>query len=174
MQNQSIESYCLFCKTNQDDKVVSFLEKKGYTAISPKAERWMTGEKKTVIKMLPGYVFFESTTQPAWTSVIAEPAVLKVLQYDDGNRALKGDDLAFWCWLKQYDGFIRMSNAIQVGTKIEFVDGPLRDMTGSITAVNKKRRQVQVSTGNGALITSRIWCSINIIRPVTIDNGKGL
>ena len=61
-----------------------------------------------------------------------DSAVLKLLSYGDGEYALRGTDLEFMDWIKKNNGIIEMSSAVKVGSMIEFVSGPLKDMNGKI------------------------------------------
>ena len=93
---------------------------------------------------MPGYVFFDADTEPAWNRILKDSAVLKLLSYGDGEYALRGTDLEFIDWIKKNNGIIEMSSAVKVGSMIEFVAGPLKDMNGKIIKINRSRRQVQV------------------------------
>lgn len=64
-----------------------------------------------------------------------------------------------------------MSKVIQVGTKLQFVDGPLKDMDGRIVKVNKNRKQVQVSIGEEENLMRTVWCSIEYIE-ATVDTDR--
>lgn len=56
-----------------------------------------------------------------------------------------------------------MSSAVKVGSMIEFVAGPLKDMNGKIIKINRSRRQVQVSFGSENGIISKVWCSMEFV-----------
>lgn len=112
---------------------------------------------------MPGYVFFDADTEPAWNQILKDSAVLKLLSYGDGEYALRGADLEFIDWIKKNNGIIEMSSAVKVGSMIEFVAGPLKDMNGKIIKVNRSRRQVQVSFGSENGIISKVWCSMEFV-----------
>ena len=48
---------------------------------------------------MPGYVFFDADTEPAWNRILKDSAVLKLLSYGDGEYALRGTDLEFIDWI---------------------------------------------------------------------------
>lgn len=112
---------------------------------------------------MPGYVFFDADTEPAWNRILKDSAVLKLLSYGDGEYALRGTDLEFIDWIKKNNGIIEMSSAVKVGSMIEFVVGPLKDMNGKIIKINRSRRQVQVSFGSENGIISKVWCSMEFV-----------
>ena len=119
--------------------------------------------KKTARRLMPGYVFFDADTEPAWNRILKDSAVLKLLSYGDGEYALRGTDLEFIDWIKKNNGIIEMSSAVKVGSMIEFVAGPLKDMNGKIIKINRSRRQVQVSFGSENGIISKVWCSMEFV-----------
>lgn len=138
--------------------------------LAPLAVRYQPGThgtKRTKARLLPGYVFFDYDGTPDWDTIVRHTAVLKVLRYEDGARALRGDDLKFVNWLKRYEGMIDVSEVIKVGTKIAFVSGPLLGMEANVIKVNKSRKQVQIALGGDDAIFRNIWCSIEYIESNT-------
>ena len=138
--------------------------------LAPLAVRYQPGThgtKRTKARLLPGYVFFDYDGTPDWGTIVRHTAVLKVLRYEDGARALRGDDLKFVNWLKRYEGMIDVSEVIKVGTKIAFVSGPLLGMEANVIKVNKSRKQVQITLGGEDAIFRNIWCSIEYIESNT-------
>ena len=99
-----------------------------------------------------------SNRTPAYSSV------LKILHYQDETPELRGADLDFVTWLKQYEGLIDVSEVVKVGTKIAFVSGPLMGMEAQVLKVNKSRRQVQISVGGEGNMFHTIWCAIEYIQ----------
>lgn len=138
--------------------------------LAPLAVRYKPGTqgtKRTKARLLPGYVFFDYDGTPDWDTIVRHTAVLKALRYEDGARALRGDDLKFVNWLKRYEGMIDVSEVIKVGTKIAFVSGPLLGMEANVIKVNKSRKQVQIALGGDDAIFRNIWCSIEYIESNT-------
>lgn len=142
------------------------LKNEGFPAIAPTVMHWTGGSaqpKKTARRLMPGYVFFDADTEPMWNRILKDSAVLKLLSYGDGEYALRGTDLEFIDWIKKNNGIIEMSSAVKVGSMIEFVAGPLKDMNGKIIKINRSRRQVQVSFGSENGIISKVWCSMEFV-----------
>ena len=170
MEETREHTYCLFCISGQESKVMAMLKSHGYIPLAPLVMHWKPEAgrlKKSARRLLPGYVFFEADADPDWQSIRADEAVLRILQYDDGERAMRDSDAAFVAWLKKYDGTIEISQAVRVGTKLEFIGGPLKDMEGKIVKVNKGRRQVQIALGDEQSMMRTIWCSIEYIEEYT-------
>lgn len=161
-----MESYCLFCKSGQEGLIIELLKRSGYSAFSPLAVRSKPeagGLRQTKARLLPGYVFFDADDVPDWETVRRYSGVLKVLRYEDGNCALRGEDLAFVKWLRRYEGLIDVSQVIKVGTKIAFVGGPLVGMEAKVLKVNKSRKTVQIALGGEDAMFRNIWCSIEYV-----------
>ncbi len=171
MNSSLKQTYCLFCRAGQENKVMQKLKRDGFEVLSPQVMRWRPDGnclRKTAARLMPGYVFFEAEAKPCWPDILSYPGVLRALGYADGERALRGSDLDFVAWLKRYDGMIEISQVVQIGTKIEFVSGPLKDMAGKVMKVNKNRKQVQVAIQSDAIhgeetLMRTIWCSIEYI-----------
>ena len=149
---------------------MDFLKLFGADPLAPLAVRYQAGThgvKRARARLLPGYVFFDFDGTPDWDTIRRHSAILKVLHYEDGTRALRGEDLNFLNWLKRYEGMIDVSEVIKVGTKIAFVSGPLVGMEANVLKVNKSRKQVQIALGGEDAIFRNIWCSIEYIESYT-------
>ena len=159
--------YCLFCKAGQEQNVIRMLEERGARPLAPLVVHLQPGEKgleRARRRLLPGYVFFEQEEIPDWPGIIRYSSVLKILHYQDETPELRGADLDFVTWLKQYEGLIDVSEVVKVGTKIAFVSGPLMGMEAQVLKVNKSRRQVQISVGGEGNMFHTIWCAIEYIQ----------
>ena len=149
---------------------MEMLRQQGAVPLSPLVIRPQPGKKgiaRAHARLLPGYVFFDYGGAPAWEDILRFSSVLKALQYEDGERALRNEDLAFVQWLKQYEGLIDVSQVVKVGTKIAFVSGPLMGMEGRVLQVNRSRRQVQIAVGDEGALFHSIWCAIEYIQDNT-------
>lgn len=160
--------YCVFCKTGFEDGVEESLKQFGYAAMLPKLKKWERANGRLVEKqrcLLPGYVFFEAAAGEDIARAGHIPNAIKLLQYDDGEYALRGKDLEFIEWLRKHDCIIESTKVIKEGTKIRFIEGPLCELDGKVIKVNKSRRQVQIELNNANGILSTIWCAIEYIEP---------
>ena len=168
MESTNKDVYCLFCVTGGEGSIIKNLQRLGYNALSPIVLKWKpvgSKMKKSPSRLLPGYVFFEAEKEctPEWPNIRSIQKVLRILQYDDGGRALRDSDNAFYQWLKSYSGVIDVSQAVQEGTKIRFVSGPLKDLNGTVVKVNKSRKQVAVNLGSDSAIRL-VWCGIEYVQ----------
>ena len=162
-----MESYCLFCKSGQEGRIIELLNRSGYSAFSPLSVRnkpEVGGLRRTKARLLPGYVFFEQEDEPDWAGISRYSAVLKVLHYQDETPELRGEDLSFVRWLKLQEGLIDVSEVVKVGTKIAFVSGPLLGMEGQVLKVNKGRRQVQIVVGGEGNLFHTLWSAVEYVQ----------
>jgi transcription antitermination factor NusG len=113
--------------------------------------------------LLPGYVFFISEGEPRWEDVRKCRDVVRVLEYGDGSRSLRGKDLEFVKLLKQAPREIGIARAVEVGKKIRIIDGPFADCGGKIVKVNKRNRSAAVQI-EGEDTTWTVWVSFEIVR----------
>lgn len=162
-----ISTYCLQCRAGQEGKLTRHFEAMGYAVLAPYAVRgvWRReAHRRERRRLLPGYLFLTGEKAPERGEIGRLAGAIRVLQYEDGEKALRGDDLAFVAWLRQNDGVIDVSRAYQEGTHIRIVDGPLRYYAGSIVKVDKKRKSVAVKVGVPGE-EKLVWCSIELIEP---------
>jgi len=159
-------AYCLFCISRYTDDVVRRLDGLGYESVSPllvcdvfKAGSYVR-EKRA---LLPGYVFFYTDLQqPNWREISKIANVIRPLEYCDGCRTLRGEDLRFAFWIRSHGGLIEISKALRVGTKISIISGPLKEYEGFIMEVNKKRRVAAVQIGLDGQI-KKVWMAFECI-----------
>ncbi len=173
--NASTDTYCLFCATGREGAVADKLFHMGYPALSPVVMKWrpVGGKLRRVpTRLLPSYVFFDAAQEQdiAWERITALPDVLRVLHYGDGARALRGGDLEFLSWIRRNEGTIDISRAVQVGSRIQFIDGPLKEFGGLVVKVNKNRKQVAINIGDESL-AKLVWCAIEYVE-ANMEDGQ--
>ena len=158
---------CFFCRGGKEADVVrrfrdAFPDAR---AIFPTCTRYRRTKDSAVeehVPLLPGYVFFEVAAArraaPAPLSVQRLQAiedallafsrrahVLKLLRYTNQDWRLQGSDDAFAKVLFDAGGNIGLSQAyFDEGDRIRVLSGFLKDYTGSVTRVNRKKRTVEV------------------------------
>jgi transcription antitermination factor NusG len=178
-------TYCLFCRSGQEGHVIQRLSDMGYATLAPRVKHWKggqgngaSGERRL---LLPGYVFFERDpssglpegADPDWNSIRRISGVIRILEYQNGQRALRDSDLSFVRWLRSLGSMVEMSLAIRVGTKVNFITGPLREMQGQVVSVNTKRKVAAVRFGGGDSLFKTVWCSFDYVES-NISNSEDL
>ena len=174
-ENESLPLGCVFCKTGFEESTARLLRATPLmhrVFVPRKVEhRSQNGVKSTVRKVLfPGYVFFEA--EPEWRPPLLlyhADYVLRLL-HREGDWHLYGDDEAFARWLLRHDGLLDMSQAYREGTRVVIKSGPLKELEGVITKVDRHNRNGQITVDLFGRKTS-VWLAFEIIDPV--ENGIG-
>lgn len=166
---------CIFCKSGQEEAAVRLLNATPgmIRAFVPRKveHRSEKGVKSTVKKVLfPGYVFFqaEENWAPTLTMYYAD-YILRLLQ-TAGSWKLKGDDEALARWLLEHDGLLDLSKAYQVGTRVVIKSGPLKELEGVITKVDRHNRNGMVTLGLFGRQTN-VWLAFELVKEID-ENGK--
>ena len=113
--------------------------------------------------MLPGYVFlYMNVTRGRFDDILRLQHVIRLLTYNDGTSALIGHDLEFADLLRRLDGQIDVMKAVQIGDRIEIIDGVFKQLHGTITRMDRRRKTICVSLETeGAL--RQIWLAYEIV-----------
>jgi hypothetical protein len=82
--------------------------------------------------------------------------VIRFLQNSYGDYALTADNERLARWLLKYDGYIGLSKAVNVGTRIVAKEGPLRDYIGVIRRIDKHRRNAGIEFDFGGM-AMKMW-----------------
>jgi len=156
---------CLFCLTGQELNVARGAEDRWdiVSARPVSVLKWRTshGRKRLEPEVIfPSYVFFEAADGFEPVGRLPE-GCLKVLRSGDGDWRLTGYDAWFACWLLDQDGRIGLSQAKKAGDRIQFQQGPLKDLEGSVVRVDRRGRSGLVELNvNGRVL--RAWLSFEL------------
>jgi len=160
-----INYYCIFCETSKELIVEKILKGLGLNVISALVERniFKNGEWiRELRSIIPGYVFFESNCEPDWKKIIENTFIYYPLRYSDKSKNLKNNDLIFIKWLKGQNGSVKISKVMEIGNKIQILEGPLKEFEGQIIKINKKQKCACVKI-DGEGLKSTAWLSYEII-----------
>lgn len=160
-----MNTYCIFCRTGFENQVEAFLKKNGLAVISSIVERNVMKHRKPHKEfrpLIPGYVFFESDSEPAWMELRQSEYIFYPLRYADNQARLRGKDLEFVRWLKRHDGAIGISKAMQAGNRVRILDGPLKEYEGRITKINKRQKCAEIEIG-AETIVRKVWLNYEIV-----------
>ena len=140
---------CLFCRTGKEEAVAKEVQAAHaqVRAVAASKEKHKTrhGEKTKIREVfLPGYVFFETPQDMSALDWLPKTDVIRLLQYGDGLWKLSGEDREFARWLFRYGGLLRFSEAYKVGDRVRITSGPLKDMEGWITKLDRRGKSAQV------------------------------
>lgn len=162
-----IYSYCISCRTGRESRAAYLIQEAlQIKSIAPvKVKREWRGNRweQLNLSLLPGYIFAYSDIKLDLRQVDGLPHVLRVLKYADGNSVLCGRDQAFAFWLMRHNGIVGLSSAILQGDRVKVVSGPLKDLAGMITKVDKRRQIAKVSFESFGSV-KYFWLSFEILR----------
>jgi transcription antitermination factor NusG len=85
---------------------------------------------------------------------------------------MRGSDLKFIQWLLRKNGVFEISKAIQEGSWVKIVSGPLQKYGGKIIRLNKKRHCAEIEIETFGTI-NKVWLSYELIeikKPLSQSN----
>lgn len=145
----SLKFGCVFCQTGHEDAAMRYMvesENVFKAFVAKKSEhRSRNGIKSVVEKIIfPGYVFFianqEWAPKPDYKG---KNYIIRLLTIENSWH-LKGTDEEFVRWLWERDGLLGLSKAYKEGDRVMIQQGPLKDLEGYITKVDRHNRNGQV------------------------------
>jgi hypothetical protein len=140
---------CVFCTTGNETAIAEELSRMdGVTAIVAKKQKkeWRRGTWCEVRKvLLPGYVFLYRHSALLAPAVSAKLQSMRVLKYNDGSTLLIGRDRQFADWLWKQGGVIGISTALHRGSDVEITGGPLAELDGIITRIDRRKQIAKVT-----------------------------
>lgn len=161
---------CLFCRTGKEESVVALVEENGWgRALFAKRMKRLRNGQEWFFKpapLLPGYVFvYSSGENIPHESFLGLQDVIRVLQYGPRMDKLVGRDLEFAHWLWKLNGEVGVMKAVEVGDRVEIVDGAFKQLQGTITKLDRRRKVVRVSLSTDGAIR-QIWLAYEIVSSV--------
>jgi transcription antitermination factor NusG len=161
-QSPQLTAYCIQCDTGYELYTSSLIEElfrdvKAYAVVQEKHQS-KAGVKSIVrMNLLPGYVFLYSHKSPPFREILPLHHVYRFLSYGDFEEyGLRGTDLDFAMWVLRHEGLLTSSKAVQIGSKVHIVQGPLSDAVGTIEKVDRHNRNVCLSISFDGNM-KRVW-----------------
>lgn len=149
-EQQSDTAYgCVFCITGKEQQVAERIQAAcpEVCAIVMRQLKYRTCKKvKTREESIafPGYVFFKAPAELEPLRQFPRQNLIRVLQSGDSKWQLTGEDKRFIKWIFRYDGLLGFSQAYREGDQVRIISGPLKDMEGKVTRVDKRGCSGQV------------------------------
>ena len=167
---------CVFCITGKEREVAERIQRVcpeiRATAVMQEKYKSVDGKKSRIqAVLLPGYVFFEAPDDAGAVIRFPKMDIIRVLRGNDIDWQLAGGDLEFARWVFGYQGVLGFSTAYREGARIRIVSGPLKDMEGMITRIDRRGRSGQVTVKfNGRDV--KLWLGFDLIDPLPeLDGG---
>lgn len=166
---------CLFCQTGKEALVAGVINANewGYAIFPQRVKtvirkgQWSEAERP----LLPGYVFVYNDGQDYdYGSIRCLSGVIKVLTYDDtGTHLLRGEDLKLADWFWRKGGMIGPVEAIQLGDRVEIVDGVFKELRGKITRMDRRRKTFCIELDGASSIRS-LWLTYEVVKKLEDEN----
>lgn len=121
--------------------------------------------------LLPGYLIFACAPDFQPNQLYRLRNVKRLLRYKNDEWQLQGEDLEFAQWVVRLNGEIGLSMAVQEGTTIRIVSGPLKDCEGKILKIDKHRRNCLVTLGFDQQLL-KTWLAFDWLEPLDQKLGS--
>ena len=118
--------------------------------------------------MLYGYVLLETPGNAVLHEAHKQVDSITILTDTDGDWRLYGKDGEYARWAFSYHGLIGLSSAYRVGEQIHIVDGPLKDLEGKISHIDRCNHGGQVTLQVWGKVL-KVWLGFEIIEEHTAD-----
>lgn len=175
-KNRKVSYGCIFCVTGKERYIAEYMERcdphiraRAVCQTKRFTSRGQTYTKNEVL--LRGYVLFEAAEGLDIARALPRDDVIAVLRYADGEWRLLGADEDYARWVFRHDGLIGLSKAHQIGDHIHIIDGPLKDLEGKITRIDRRNRSGQVTICFGGK-EIRVWLGFEIIEEQPVHERK--
>lgn len=158
---------CVFCQTGREEEVAKRIQRVCpdvyATAVLQEKHKSVNGKKTRITAvMLPGYVFFDAPNDPTIVLGFPRADVIRILRGNERDWQLTGEDHSFARRVFFYQGCLGFSKAYREGERIRIVSGPLKDMEGMISRIDRRGRSGQVTMRfDGREI--KMWLGFEII-----------
>lgn len=168
---------CVFCKTGSEEATACMLNATPHmirALVPKKLQHHSERGVKSIVKrvLFPGYVFFQA--EERWIFArrrFHADSVLRLL-CKDGDWRLRGDDEKYVRFILEHDGLLEMSKAYQVGTRVVFKSGPLKELEGIVTKVDRHNRNGMVTLNMFGRETS-VWLPFEMLEEKNVRPFAG-
>lgn len=164
---------CIFCLTGKEIAVAADIQRRcaQIRAIAVRQNKRFTHGGVTTLRevvLLYGYVLLEAPENAVLHEALKQVDSITILTDTDGDWRLYGKDEDYARWAFSYHGLIGLSRAYRVGEQIQIVDGPLKDLEGKISRIDRRNRSGQVTLQFwGKEI--KVWLGFEIIEEHTAN-----
>lgn len=167
---------CVFCMSGKETLVADAVQQRypqvRATAIRQTKRRTCQGFTTLHDEVvLQGYVLFQAPAGFSLQGALQADNIISLLTYSDGDWRLFGDDLEYARFIFRHNGVIGLSHAYRIGDRIQIVDGPLKDLEGHITRVDRRNRSGQVTLAFGGN-TFKVWLGFDIIEGYSVHEEE--
>ena len=142
-------AYCLFVLAGQEiniaDEINNNYPYSIATPLTKMSHRSRRGYKYDIQEvLLSSYVFVYLPKDRDIFKIKSFKNTLRVLNWKNDDGRLYGKDLDYAEWILDVEGFLSVSDAIKINGKVKIINGPLKDLEGSIVEYSKHNRNCRI------------------------------
>lgn len=139
------DAYCLFTLQGLELNIAEELNNNyDYciaTPLTKMSHRSRKGQKYDVQEvMLGGYIFLYLEKGRDVYKIRSAKNYFKILSRKNDDGRLYGGDLEYANWVLEVEGTLSVSEAIKLNGKVQIVNGPLKNLEGSIVEYSTRNR----------------------------------
>ena len=157
MQNDDQSTYekaygCIQVKVGDEEDVAETIEKlfpeiEVHTIKQLKHKSRGSIRSHSLNNMLPGYILINADSEFPVRKILSISSVFSILNYENHEWHLRGEDLFYAKWIYENKGLIGISMVYAEGDEVRIMDGPLKAVEGKIIRIDKRNRNAQISLG---------------------------
>ena len=143
---------CIHVRAGEEDEVARkidtlFPEVETHAIMQIKHKSRNSRRSYSYSNMLPGYILFNADGEFPVSKILSISSVVRILNYDDHQWSLRGEDLFYAKWIFENNGLIGISVVYTEGDEIRIIDGPLKAVEGKIVRIDKRNRNALITLG---------------------------
>jgi len=143
------DAYCLFTlqgiELNIAEELNATYDYLIATPLTKMSHRSNKGHKYDIQEvLLGGYIFVFLKKNYDINHVKSVKNYFRVLERQNDDGRLYGNDLKYAEWVLEKEGTISVSEAIKLNGKVKIISGPLKDIEGHIIEYSKRNRNCKI------------------------------
>lgn len=147
--NNGYNAYCFYVLQGQELNIADELNNNyDYiiaTPLTKMSHRSRRGHKYNVQEvLLSGYVFCFIPKDRDVFKIKSSKNTIRILNWKNDDGKLYGRDLEYAEWILDVEGFLTVSEAININGKVKIINGPLKNLEGNIIEYSKHNRNCKI------------------------------
>ena len=143
------DAYCFFVLSGQElniaDEINNNYDYAIATPLTKMSHRSRKGYKYDVQEiLLAGYVFCFLPKGEDIFKIKSSKNILRILNWKNDDGKLYGSDKEYADWILEVEGFLTVSQAINMNGKVKIINGPLKNLEGHIVEYSKHNRNCKI------------------------------
>jgi len=142
-------AYCFYVLQGQElniaDELNNNYEYIIATPLTKMSHRSNRGHKYDVQEvLLSGYLFIYLPKDRDIFKIKSFKNTMRLLNYKNDDGKLYGRDREYADWILEVEGFLTVSDAVNINGKVKIINGPLKNLEGNIIEYSKHNRNCKI------------------------------